>query len=238
MADYLKSNCDYWSQAVYDNINPETYVFRIYGRVIVYEFGMDGSGNENLLDFGCGSGGSSKFFASKGFNVYGADQSKVDIERCKKRIPDLAEQFKVVSPNCKRDDIWFPDIKFKIITSFQTLYYLDDHDLQERLLSFHNMMEPGGIFIATMMHKSSWYYDMSSPAENGMRFVKFRRKMDEGRPGLKVNDHYINFTNDAEDLKNKFKIFQPIHYKGFYDGVYRDDQGSEKHLVFIGKKIG
>ena len=80
LANYLKANCDYWSQAVYDNINPETYVFRIYGRVIVYEFKMDGSGNENLLDFGCGSGGSSKFFASKGFNVYGADQSKVDIE--------------------------------------------------------------------------------------------------------------------------------------------------------------
>jgi SAM-dependent methyltransferase len=236
MSDYLKANSDYWGQAVYDNPNPESYVFRIYGRILSYQFGLDGHGGENILDFGCGSGGNSKFFDSKGFNVFGVDQSSIDIDRCHKRLSNKVDQFKVVNPICTEDDVWFPGTKFKIITSFQTLYYLNDIDLQRRLVSLYNMLEPGGIFVATMMHTSSWYYNMSHPSENGMRFVKFYREQDVGREDLSINDHYINFTKNEEDLIEKFKIFRPLHTKGYYDGVYRDDQGSEKHLVFIGQK--
>jgi len=236
MSEYLKANCNYWAQGVYDNHNPESYVFRIYGRILSYQFGLDGTGGENLLDFGCGSGGNARFFDSKGFNVFGVDQSAIDIERCHSRIPHKKDQFKRVSPECLKDDNWFPDTKFKIITAFQVLYYLNDFDLQNRLVSLHSMLEDGGIFIATMMHSSSWYYGMSHPHENGMRFVKFHREQDVGRENLFLNDHYINFTEGEEDLKNKFKIFKPLHTKGYYDGVYRDDQGSEKHLVFIGQK--
>ncbi len=210
--------------------------FRIYGRILNYQFGLNGKRNDNVLDFGCGSGGNSTFFDSKGFNVFGVDQSAGDIERCHKRLPNKVNQFKTISPECSQDDIWFPRVKFKIITSFQVLYYLNDTDLQRRLTSLYNMLEPGGIFIATMMHTSSWYYGMSHPSEDGMRFVKFYREQDVGRGNLSMNDHYINFTNDEKDLIEKFKIFLPLHTKGYYDGVYRDDQGSEKHLVFIGQK--
>ncbi len=236
MSDYLEANSNYWAQGVYDTPNVESYVFRIYGRGIYHQFGLDGSGGENILEFGSGSGGSALFFDSKGFNVFGVDQSSIDIQRCKERLPHKADQFVVVDPACKKEDRWFGDTKFRIIASFQTLYYLDDHDLQNRLVSLHNMLEDGGIFIATMMHKSSWYYGMSEPYKNGLRFVKFKRDQDEGRTGLTVNDHYINFTDDEDDLKSKFKIFEPVHTSGYYDGVYRDDQGSEKHLVFIGVK--
>lgn len=235
MSEYLNANCEYWSQAVYDTPNTETYVFRIYGRIIKHQFGMGGN-NEKLLDFGCGAGGNTKFFDQKGFDVFGVDQSKLDIQRCQQRIPHKASQIKVINPECKKDDIWFDDIKFKIITSWQTLYYLNKTDLQQRLLSLYNMLEPGGIFIATMMASSCWYYDMSEPYKDGMRFVKFFREQDKGRKGLVVNDHYINFTKNSEELRQKFNMFKPIHTNGYYDGVYRDDQGSEKHLVFVGQK--
>jgi len=233
---YLKTNCDYWSQGVYDNPNVETYVFRIYGRIIKYEFGLDGSAQDKILEFGCGSGGSAKFFDDKGFDVFGVDQSEVDILRCKARLPHKASQFKVVSPLCKSDDRWFGSIQFRIVASFQTLYYLSNTDFEARVKSLYDMLVPGGIFVATMMHESSWYFDMSSPYKDGLRFVKFHRTQDEGRPNLTTNDHYINFTRDELDLKDKFKLFEPLHTKGYYDGVYRDDQGSEKHLVFIGRK--
>jgi len=232
----MKANCDYWSQGVYDNPNVETYVFRIYGRVIKYQFGLDGSGGENLLEFGCGSGGAARFFDDKGFNVFGVDQSSVDIDRCKKRMPHIADNFKVVSPLCLVDDDWFSNKKFSVIASFQTLYYLNDIDLENRLSSLLEMLEPGGLFIATMMHESSWYYGMSEPANNGLRLVKFHREQDLGRENLVTNNHYINFTKDESDLIKKFHMFRPVHTAGYYDGVYRDDQGSEKHLVFIGQK--
>ena len=49
MSEYLQANCDYWSQAVYDTPNTESYVFRIYGRIIKHEFNFDGSKKEKLL---------------------------------------------------------------------------------------------------------------------------------------------------------------------------------------------
>ena len=144
----------------YDTPNPESYVFRIYGRVLKHQFGFDGT-DTPLLDFGCGAGGNSRFFAERGFNVHGVDQSSIDIARAKSRIPHLADNFKVISPLCQANDDWFNGQKFKIITSFQTLYYLSDSDLDSRLQSLYSMLEPGGIFIATMMHVSSciiqWY---------------------------------------------------------------------------------
>ena len=73
--------------------------------------------------------------------VFGVDQSEIDIERCQKRLPSKAHQFQVVNPKCEEDDYWFPSTKFKIITSFQTLYYLNDIDLQKRLISLNNMLE-------------------------------------------------------------------------------------------------
>ena len=96
-------------------------------------------------------------------------------------------------------------------------------------------MDNGGIIYATMMHQSCWYYDMSEPFEDGLRLVKLNRVNDKNRPGLTTNDHYINFVKDEEDLKKKFHMFKPLHI-GYYDGVYRNDERSEKHLTFIGVK--
>ena len=235
-SDYLRANSDYWSQGVYDNENVESYVFRIYGRVLKHQFGFDGCNNEKVLEFGCGSGGAAKFFDSKGFDVFGVDQSPIDITRCQQRLPHISAQFKKIDPKPAKSDDWFGGKMFDIIVSFQTLYYLGNADLKIRLHSLNEMLAPGGIFIATMMHKSSWYFQMSSKATDGLRFVKFNRQQDDGREGLTYNDHYINFVEDESDLKKKFNIFKPVHTSGFYDGVYRDDQGSEKHLVFIGQK--
>ena len=218
---YIDQNKAYWAQAVYDAPNPETYVFRAYSRVFKFDFGLDGSGHEKLLDFGCGPGGNTKFFLEKGFDVHGVDLSETDISRCKQRMPKAADHFKVVTPKPTRDDRWFGDTKFKIVT---------------RLKSLYDMMEPGAVFYATMMAESCWYYGMSESAEDGLRLVKLRRSTDKGREGLTINDHYINFVKDEADLKKRFHMFKPRHSSGSYDTIIRDDQGSEKHLIFIGQK--
>ena len=232
---YLNYNKNYWSQGVFDAPNPETYVFRAYGRIFKFELGLDGSGKENLLDFGCGPGGNTNFYHSKGFTVYGVDLSEIDIKRCKERMPAVANNFKIVRPEPSENDIFFPGISFKIITAFQSIYFYTNKDLETRLKSLYNQMDNGGIIYATMMHQSCWYYDMSEPFEDGLRLVKLNRVNDKNRPGLTTNDHYINFVKDEDDLKKKFHMFKPLHI-GYYDGVYRNDERSEKHLTFIGIK--
>ena len=236
MTTYIQQNSKYWQQGIYDtSSNPETYVFRTYGRILKHDFNLDGSGRENLLDFGCGGGGNTKFYHDKGFDVYGVDLNPLDITKIKDKIKKVSHHFKVIAPQPNEADIFFDGVKFKIVTALQSLYYYNDNDLQVRLESLYNQMDPGGIMFATMMHKSCWYYDMSEPSEGGLRHVKLNRKTDEDRDGLLTSNHFINFVNDEDHLKNIFKMFTPVHI-GFYDGCYRTDEGSEKHLTFFGLK--
>ena len=88
MDNYLSKNKEYYDQG-YEAENVESYVFRTYGRIFKHDFGMDGSKGEKLLDFGCGSGATMKFFQSKGFNVYGVDISDVDIQRAQSRMAEI-----------------------------------------------------------------------------------------------------------------------------------------------------
>ena len=233
---YLDQSKAFWSQGVYDAPNPESFVFRAYGRIFKPDFGLDGSGHEKLLDFGCGPGGNTKFYHDRGFDVYGVDLSEIDIGRCKQRMPKVADHFKVVSALSKRDDRWFGDTKFRIVTAFQSLYLMSEADMHTRLMSLYDMMESGGIIYVSMMAESSWYFGMSVPVGDGLRRVTMARKTDQGREGMAQNDFYMNFTRDEDDLKHKLRMFKPVHTKGYYDMMYRNDEGSERHFLFVGQK--
>ena len=154
--DYQSQNARYWEQAVYDAPNPETYVFRSWSRVLKHDFDLTGENCEALLDFGCGPGGNTKYFHDKSFLVHGVDLSSIDIDRCKARMPEAADRFKVISPEAKSSDRWFGDTKFQLVTAFQSLFFYNDNDLEARLMSLYDMMVPGGVIFATMMASSSW----------------------------------------------------------------------------------
>lgn len=233
---YLSDNAAYWSLGVYDAPNPESCVFRTYGRILKHDFGLSGSGGERLLDFGCGPGGNTRFYAERGFDVYGVDLSEVDIHRCKDRMREIGDHFKVIDPKPRRSDRFFGDVTFKIVTAIQSLYYYSDSDLEERMISLFDQMDTGAVFMATMMGTKCWYYDMSEETEDGLRLVKLHRTTDKHREGLVSSNHYINFTGSKEQLERKFCMFKRCHV-GFYDYCYRDDEGPEFHWVFFGQKM-
>jgi len=80
-----KQNEDYWAGR-YEAQNVESFIFRFYGRILKNDFGIDGKNHENILDFGCGEGGALNFFFKKGFNVFGVDIAKNDIEVAKETL--------------------------------------------------------------------------------------------------------------------------------------------------------
>ena len=232
---YLTQNTTYWSLGVYDAPNPESWVFRTYGRILKHDFGLTGEKGEALLDFGCGPGGNTRFYAQKGFDVYGVDLSEIDIQRCMDRMPDIPDHFKVIDPKPSRADRFFDGVTFKIVTAIQSLYYYTDTDLQERMRSLYDQMDPGAVFMATMMGTKCWYYGMSEEAEDGLRLVKLDRPTDKDREGLRSSNHYINFKDSEEELERTFGMFKRCHI-GFYDYRYRDDEGPEFHWVYFGQK--
>ena len=85
--NYLSQNLDYW-RGSYHAPNVESFIFRMYGRILVHDYGIDGSGGEKLFDFGMGQGAALNFFNGKGFNVFGVDIAENDLVYAKKLMPE------------------------------------------------------------------------------------------------------------------------------------------------------
>ena len=225
--DYLKKNETFWSKD-YVAENVECWVFRPYEYIFKFELGLTGERNEKVLDFGCGQGTTLGYFRGKGFDVYGVDINSNSIDQCKEKMPDLAGHFGVISPVPTEEDQFF-DGGFDLVTSIQTLYYLSDTDLKTRLTSLYNQMKPNAVFYATMMGTKSQFYKHSREAEDGLSLVE----LDYSR--FSVRDYYLNFTKSEEELVSKFGMFEKIHV-GYYDFSFREDEGSNFHYTYIGKK--
>jgi SAM-dependent methyltransferase len=227
MGDYLGSNLAYYKRG-YEAENVDHPVFRFYGRILVPDFGLDGSGHERVLDFGCGQGAAVGYFARKGFDAYGVDIAEVDVERARERYPELADSFVVIPPKPRADDDFFGG-NFDVVVSIQTLLLLGESDLEVRLDNLHRQMKPGGVFYATMMGTRSYFYEHSEPAEDGLRKVTI------DTPRVKLSDYYVNFTESEEHLKQRFSMFRPVHI-GFYSQTFRSDEGAQFHYTFVGVK--
>lgn len=227
MEQYLVKNKAYWDKG-YEAENVESFVFRPYGRIFKWQFGLSGARGERLLDFGCGAGAALGFFKGKGFDVYGVDISRTDIERCRRRMPDVADHFAVIDPKPSRRDRFFGG-KFDLVIAIQALYYYSDADMEERLLSLRDQMLPGALIYATMMGPRNYYYKHSVARGGGLREVRF------SKPRLKVSNYFVNFTRSPKDLLRKFRMFKKVHV-GYYDALYREDEGSDFHYTFVGRK--
>jgi len=228
MKDYLQYNSEYWQKG-YEAENVEGFVFRPYGRIFKFEFGIDGSRNERLLDWGCGWGAALRFFKSKGFDVYGVDISRVHIQRCKAIMPDIADHFELIDPEPNEQHLFFGG-NFDLVIAIQSLYYLSDTHLKMCLKSLYNSMRPGGIIYATMMGVRHYYYQYSEEYQDGLRKVEFNL------PRLQLKNYFVNFTLSEEQLLEKFGLFRRYHV-GYYDAKYREDEGSSFHYTFVGQKI-
>lgn len=237
MTDYIQTNAHYW-QSAYNAPYPESFIFRLDGRVLKkYKlYDQEKKDNFKILDFGCGQGSHIKYFKDSGFDSYGVDISEHSIEIAKKKFGNESNKIKLISPEAKEDDDYF-NVKFDLIISSQVLYYISASQLEKRIKSFKNMLKPGGHIFVTMMTTKSWYYtwiiDKNLKTEDGMHVVEHTDNIYNERVKKNINKHFINFTQDKKDLISKFHLFKPIEI-GEYDLTYNENE-SEHHYMFFGK---
>ena len=122
----------------------------------------------------------------------------------KKRFPELKEKFKIHNASNSILNL-FPGIKFNVILSNQVLYYLDDDNLENMLTEIDELLAEEGYVFLTMMGKSNSYYQDAIPInrENqALREVSLKGRVNE--------KNIINFINNEDHLKFKFKQFEPV----------------------------
>ena len=225
MADYLQRNADYWSRS-YDAPNVESFIFRFYGRILKFDYGIDGSNHERLLDFGCGQGAALNFFHKLGFDCFGVDIASNDIAAAKRALPGIANQLGTIDPKPNEATKFFGG-NFDIAISIQTLDFLSDTDCAQAIRCLWSNMKPGAKIYASMNGWNMYYRDHGTYVGDGLWHVKFKTTR-------VAYDLFLNFIKSKEDMKRKFALFKPI-YLDHYDSSFREE-GSEFRYTFFGVK--
>jgi 2-polyprenyl-3-methyl-5-hydroxy-6-metoxy-1,4-benzoquinol methylase len=221
--DYRKINYKFWQKSYYAP-NVESYIFRFYG------YYLKKKKINRILDFGCGQGAATNFFNQKKIKTLGVDISKVDINKAKKKYKKYKNNF--IHVNSIEDLSRKIDKKYDVIIAGQSLYYLNNNDLNRVLNILYNSLKKNGVIFASMISSKSTLFKnsrkISNQAGNGIREVKGDNKR-------KYQKHFINFTKGYSDLLEKFKIFKKL-YVGYYSICFDKNNDLNHHYTFIGCK--
>lgn len=225
MTEYLAQNARYWA-GLYDAPNVESFIFRFYGRILKFDYGINGSNHERLLDFGCGQGAALCYFDRLGFECSGVDIAENDIAVARQRLPHRAANLAVVDPQPDANAVFFEG-GFDIVISIQTLDFLSNTDFAAAITCLWRNMKPGAKIYASMNGWDMYYRRHGTYTGDGLWRVKFQTD--------RLNyDLFLNFVRDKDEMRQKFSLFKPI-YLDHYDSSFREE-GSELRYTFFGIK--
>ena len=163
--NYKKINEKFWNR-VYYAPNVESFIFRLKPKLL--NLFINSKKKLKVLDYGCGEGSNIHYLIKKhGYDGYGVDISESSIKNCQKKINK--KKFKLIDFDVNQNDNFF-NKKFDLIISIQVLYYLNDIDLKNRLISLNKMLKPGGYVFFTMM----------STKDTGYKYFCDKRKSNDG----------------------------------------------------------
>jgi 2-polyprenyl-3-methyl-5-hydroxy-6-metoxy-1,4-benzoquinol methylase len=231
--EYSDINHQFWNRKYYAP-NVEGCIFRLKNKLL--DLYIHPQKKLTVLDYGCGEGSNINYLIKNyNYDGYGVDISKSAIKNCQKKINK--QKFKLISFKSTKNDKYF-NVKFDLIISIQVLYYLSSCDLKLKLASLNSMLKPGGYVFFTMKSIKSDYYKLYSDKKIINSLTKVDLSSDENykkRQKQNIYYHYINFTKNEKDLKNKFMIFKPLNI-GYYDISLESLDKSSHHFTFFGKK--
>lgn len=208
---------------------PDGHVIRFYERILNFAL-QKTSGN--LLDFGCGNGVHSKYFAQRsggGIRPFGIDIVP-SLAQIWHNDPLICEQdFHIITPNASFSHLFTQKMDF--IFANQSLYYLTKENFATTLKEFYDICNDGAIIFATMMASECYdLYQKSKPLPNGLTHI-------QGTPTNRMSeDSYIRFTSDIDELKADFGLFEPLYWGDYTPINLYNFEGSSRHFIFIGRK--
>jgi len=124
-----------------------------------------------ILDVGCGAGVPvDKFFAAKGYKVYGIDLSKKMIELAKENVP--LGHFEVKGMG----ELKSYEYKVNAVVSFYAIFHTPREAHEELLRKFSSFLDCGGFLLVTMgssewegeedFHGTKMYWSQYGPEKN------------------------------------------------------------------------
>jgi len=188
MGDKIK---DYWvHSARYDwykaRVKGNFFERIFYNLKIRYILSLTHFKDKKILDMGCGTGVNTYDFYLKSKDTVGIDLSEWAVSKAKENFPQV--EFRVMDS----EKTSFSNDHFDIIVNTGLIQYLEDPRLT--IKEMHRILKPGGIIIAEVPWKYSFYNSM------------FVRRLITGKKN--PNDEPVNRTYDNKNFRRLFSMFK------------------------------
>ena len=189
--------------------------------------------SNKLLDYGCGYGENSIYYAKAGYKVYAADVSKNLISYVKKRTKTKTKKkISFFHINEKLKKLPFKDNYFDTIICAGVIMYLGSKSKTQFVLNeFERCLKPNGKFIISTFGPQNTFIKRSKKINKNTYIFKGVEKFHV--PILLKHTFYIPYS--AKNFKSWFPKKLNVQEVGSWSNIYCGINGF--HYAAIGNKV-
>lgn len=184
------------------------------------------AGFHKILDYGCGLGRHSIFFAKEGFDVSAFDLSAYGIEH----LQDWAgrENLDINAEIADMLQLPYADASFDCVFAYHVISHTDTKGMETIVKGLKRILKKGGEFYITLCSKETWSFkEANFPKIDENTIVKMNDGPEKGIP------HFYVTLDDILSLFKDFSILRVRHVDDcYFDGSKRN---SSKHYYVLGK---
>ena len=180
---------------------------------------------KNLLDFGCGLGRHSIFFAKQGFHVWAFDLSEDGVNTLTGWAKK--ENLSINTHICDMLKLPYPDQYFDGIFAYHVISHTDTKGMEAILSEIHRVLKPNGEIFLSLCSKETWSYkEAGYPKIDDNTIVKTEEGPEQGVPHF-----YVTF----DDIIQLFGEFEIRHIRHVDDCYYAGEKHNSKHYFILAK---
>jgi ubiquinone/menaquinone biosynthesis C-methylase UbiE len=108
--------------------------------------------NINIMEIGCGGGGTLWYLAREGFNVYGIDASSEAICKTEKKLNNEKLKANLTVGDFKK--LPYEDNSFNAVLDVTSVQHNDNKSIEEILAEVYRALKPGGKYFGMMIESN------------------------------------------------------------------------------------
>lgn len=183
------------------------------------------AGFHKILDFGCGLGRHSMFFAKKGFDVSAFDLSAEGIRHLQGWAKE--ENININTEVADMFELPYQDDFFDCVFAYHVISHTDTEGIEKVIKELKRVIKKDGEFYLTLCSKETWAYKHAGyPKIDKNTIVKTDDGPEKGIP---------HFYVTLDDILSLFKNFSIIRVRHVDDCFFDGSKHSSKHYFILGK---
>lgn len=178
-----------------------------------------------ILDFGCGLGRHSIYFAKQCFSVSAFDLSEEGVSSLREWAKD--ENVNIHTTICDMLKLPYADNSFDGIFAYNVISHTDTNGMKTILAEIKRILKPGGEIFLSLCSKETWTFkDSGYPKIDDNTVVKTDDGPEKGIPHFCVN---------LDDIVRLFHEFSVISVRHVDDCYFEGRKCNSKHYFILAK---